>query len=139
VIEALRHLPRPAILCVSAVEDAYTWQQRLRQEGWRRQAAFTGETPEQECAQLLTAWNNEALDLMVATSAFGLRVDKGDMRSIIHACLHQSLERFYQEVGRAGRDGYSAVSLLCTTIGDSEAAKGMHRSARITTEKALAR
>jgi superfamily II DNA helicase RecQ len=139
VQEALHHLPRPLILYVSTVDDAEHWQRRLRQQGWRRLAAFTGETPEQERAHLIEAWNASTIDLMIATAAFGLGVDKSDVRSIVHACLPESLERFYQEVGRAGRDGYSSISLVCTTIHDFALAKGMHRSARITTEKALAR
>jgi ATP-dependent DNA helicase RecQ len=139
VQEALHHLPRPLILYVSTRDDAEHWLHRLRQEGWRRLAAFTGETPEQERASLIHAWNADSIDLMIATSAFGLGVDKSDVRSIVHACLPESLERFYQEVGRAGRDGYSSISLVCTTIHDFALAKGMHRSARITTEKALAR
>lgn len=139
VLEALRHLPRPLILYVSTVEDAQRWQRSLHRQGWRRLAAFTGETPEDERSHLLNAWNSNALDLMIATTAFGLGVDKSDVRSIVHACLPESLERFYQEVGRAGRDGYSAVSLVCTTIDDVSIAHSMHRSARITTEKALAR
>lgn len=139
VLEALRHLPRPLILYVSTLDDAEYWQRRLHQEGFRRLAAFTGETPERERSRLIEDWNSDKIDLMVATSAFGLGVDKSDVRSIVHACLPESLERFYQEVGRAGRDGYSSISLMCATVNDFETAKGMHRSARITTEKAIAR
>ncbi|MEO9028096.1 MAG: protein DpdF [Ktedonobacteraceae bacterium] len=139
ILEALWYLPRPLILYVSTLKDAAHWQCLLREKGFRRLASFTGETPGEERLHLITSWNKSEIDLMVATSAFGMGVDKGDVRSIIHACLPESLERFYQEVGRAGRDGYSSVSLMCTTIDDFEIAKTMLRGARITTEKAIAR
>ena len=139
VLEALRHLPRPAILYVSTRIDAEDWQNRLFREGFRRLASFTGDTPDEDRVRLIESWNKSEIDLMVATSAFGMGVDKSDVRSIIHTCLPESLERFYQEVGRAGRDGYSSVSLMCTTIDDFGIAEKMLSDARITTEKAIAR
>ncbi len=139
VLEALHYLPRPAILYVSTPESAERWKRRLQQHGFRRVAAFTGETKAQERQRLINAWDQNELDIMVATSAFGVGVDKSDVRTIVHACLPENVDRFYQEVGRSGRDGYSAISLVCTTVDDYGIAKNTNRTARITPEVAAPR
>lgn len=139
VLEALRYLPRPLILYVSTLDNASHWQKLLSGLDFRRVAMFTGSTNDNERLKLIQDWNNSKIDIMVATSAFGMGVDKSDVRTIVHACLPENIERFYQEVGRAGRDGYSSVSLLCATVYDYQVAESLIRGARITTEKAIKR
>ncbi|MFN7919074.1 MAG: helicase-related protein [Bryobacteraceae bacterium] len=123
--ECLWRLPRPTILYTTRVDDAQSWRDRFRSQGFRRIECFTGETPPVERRRLLTRWRQDEIDVMVATSAFGLGVDKADIRSVVHACLPEDLDRFYQEVGRTGRDGYSAISVLATTPRDEAVADGM--------------
>jgi len=125
VIECVRHLPRPSILYTTSVKDAKLWYDRLLSEGFCRVGCFTGDTPRAERRSLLDRWRTDAIDMMVATSAFGLGVDKPDVRSIVHACIPEDLDRFYQEVGRAGRDGYSAISVLLATKKDYYVASGL--------------
>ena len=102
VLELLRHAPRPFILYVTERRDAREWLEILRREGHVRLACFHGETPDSEREKIIADWVADRLDGIVATSAFGVGMDKGDVRTIVHATVPESLDRLYQEVGRGG-------------------------------------
>lgn len=125
VLNGVWQLPRPAILYTTEVEAAESLYSELRAIGFSRLGCFTGETPSSERRRLLADWRADKIDLMVATSAFGLGVDKADVRTVIHACLPENMHRYYQEVGRGGRDGNSSLAVLLPTKHDIEVATGM--------------
>ncbi len=102
--------PRPLILYVATPAQANHYYELLLKRGYRNCAVFTGETSDGQKSNLIDRWRNNEVDLMIATSAFGMGVDKADIRTIITAYIPESISRFYQEVGRAGRDGYSSIS-----------------------------
>lgn len=140
VAEALRYLPRPSVLYLTAPRDAERYRDELMaKDGYQRVATFTGETSAEKRLQLIQDWRDDRIDLMIATSAFGLGVDKPDVRTILHAAFPESIDRFYQEVGRGGRDGCSSISLVITTKHDRKYAVNNSLKSRITVEKAWPR
>lgn len=99
VLEAVRKGPRPLILYVTEPKEADEWCGFLRREGFSRLASFHGETRNDRRMQIIDKWNGNQLDIIVATSAFGVGMDKGDVRMILHATVPENLDRYYQEVG----------------------------------------
>jgi ATP-dependent DNA helicase RecQ len=139
VLDVLRHAPRPAILYVTKVEDAKEWHNRCRAQGWLRTGLLHGESSSAEREKAIVQWRENQLDLMVATSAFGLGMDKGDVRLVLHACVPETLDRFYQEVGRGGRDGRASLSIMVWTPSDLRLASRMSSATLISDELGLIR
>ena len=140
VLEAVRHLPRPLILYTSRVQDAKDWFDKLCRAGYARISHMTGETNATARDEILRQWRQREIDIMVATSAFGLGVDQSDVRAVVHACVPESIDRYYQEVGRGGRDGRASVSMVLYTEEDvAKDAKNLSRRVIIGNEKGIQR
>ena len=118
VVEALLHLPRPSIMYLTERAEVERWRVRLRAIGLQRFDCFHGETPPSERNRILDAWRADKLDLVVATSAFGMGVDKPNVRAVLHACFPENIDRYYQEVGRGGRDGAPSSAVALWTAKD---------------------
>jgi ATP-dependent DNA helicase RecQ len=92
-------------------------QARLATAGWRTAAYHAGfDGPSRERAQ--QRFRDGALDVIVATNAFGMGIDRADVRAVIHLAPPGSIEAYYQEVGRGGRDGEPAIGVLLTSPSD---------------------
>jgi ATP-dependent DNA helicase RecQ len=85
--------------------------ERLRLDSYRAEPYHAG-LPAARRSEVQDAFFAGRLDVVVATSAFGMGIDKPDVRAVVHAGVPGSLDEYYQEIGRAGRDGKPAHAVL---------------------------
>lgn len=107
----------PTIVYVSRTRKAYSLAQRLVQDGYQAKP-YHGKMDKQEKTENQDAFIRGEVRIMVATSAFGMGVDKKDVGMVIHYEISDSLENYIQEAGRAGRD--EAVSADCFVLFNDE-------------------
>ncbi len=97
---------------------------RLRAAGVRA-AAYHAGLPAAERSRVQEAFARDELDVVVATVAFGMGIDKSNVRFVVHYDLPRHIEGYYQETGRAGRDGLPAEALLLFGWGDVAVARAL--------------
>lgn len=103
LLSLLQHCEKPAIIYASRVKRVEEIHQKIEKAGFIS-TYFHGKLDKDIKKDYMDAFMNNEKDIIVATSAFGMGVDKDDVKSVIHYNISDSLENYVQEAGRAGRD-----------------------------------
>jgi ATP-dependent DNA helicase RecQ len=113
-----RHAGEATIVYCISRKDTENVAAMLRAEGVKADAYHAGLDTDRR-RKVQEAFSREKLDVVVATVAFGMGIDRSNVRCVLHAALPKSLEAYQQETGRAGRDGLEAECVLLYSGGDA--------------------
>lgn len=99
------------LLYAATRKDTETYAAGLVADGLRAEAYHAGRTA-RDRERIHEEFLTDRLDVVVATTAFGMGIDKPNVRFVVHADIPESLDAYYQEIGRSGRDGGPAAAIL---------------------------
>ncbi|WP_097006575.1 DEAD/DEAH box helicase [Lacrimispora amygdalina] len=139
VVDMVKKLPHPLIIYVARPVEAEHYKELLSKSGINNVKTFTGLTGASQRRQLIQEWVDDEFEVMIATSAFGIGVDKPDVRTVIHTYIPQNANTFYQELGRGGRDGLPCLSVMCLHPEDATIGRDRITKKVLTAEKILGR
>jgi ATP-dependent DNA helicase RecQ len=109
--------PGPSIIYVRNRKSCHDVSQQLSSLGFRA-TFYHGGLKEKDKNANMQAWLNETAQVIVATNAFGMGIDKPNVKTVIHIQLPENLENYYQEAGRGGRNGVKAFAVLLVNTSD---------------------
>jgi ATP-dependent DNA helicase RecQ len=113
-----RHRGESGIVYCIRRKDVDALAEQLRRRGWNARAYHAGLAPDERRAAQ-EAFAKEQCDVVVATVAFGMGIDRSNVRFVLHTAMPKSIEHYQQETGRAGRDGLEAECVLLYSAADA--------------------
>ena len=119
LLRVINNVPGSGIVYMRTREGAEQLAEQLRKDGINANFYHAG-LPSMERALRQDEWREGKTRVIVATNAFGMGIDKADVRFVIHFAMCDSLEAYYQEAGRAGRDGRRSYAVLLASERDGD-------------------
>ncbi|WP_404320921.1 RecQ family ATP-dependent DNA helicase [Arthrobacter luteolus] len=104
ILDQVARLDSPGLLYVATRRETEEYAEALQQSGLRADAYHAGRSHEDRHL-IHEQFLADELDIVVATTAFGMGIDKPNVRFVVHADVPDSVDSYYQEIGRGGRDG----------------------------------
>lgn len=123
MVQILKKNPEPSIIYVRNRKSCIEISKQLIQSGVSA-TYYHGGLSSVEKNKNMTLWTSEKAQVIVATNAFGMGIDKGNVKTVIHIQLPDSMESYYQEAGRCGRNGQKAFAVLLSSPSDYMQAEG---------------
>jgi len=115
--QILKKNPDPSIVYVRNRKSCLDVSKQLQTIGFTA-TFYHGGLSAKEKDKNMQLWMREEVQVIVATNAFGMGIDKANVKTVIHIQLPENLENYYQEAGRAGRNGEKAFAVLLTSPSD---------------------
>ena len=115
--QILQKNPQPSIIYVTNRKSCLETVHQLESRGFTA-TYYHGGLSSKDKEKQMKLWMDEKVQVIVATNAFGMGIDKANVKTIIHLHLPQNLENYYQEAGRAGRNGEKAFAVLLNNPSD---------------------
>ncbi|MDD4874955.1 MAG: ATP-dependent DNA helicase [Candidatus Pacebacteria bacterium] len=113
-----RYKKQSAIVYCFSRKDTEMIAENLRENGFKARAYHAGLNAKQR-NETQDLFIKDEINIIVATIAFGMGIDKPDIRLVVHYTYPKTLENYYQEIGRAGRDGLPSECIMFYTYGDT--------------------
>jgi ATP-dependent DNA helicase RecQ len=134
LLDHVIHAEKPGIIYAATRKRTEELAERLKQQGIKASFYHAGMKGEDR-KQVEVEFQQDEIEVLVATTAFGMGMDKPNVRFVFHADISDSIDSYYQEIGRAGRDGEPAKAILFYNSEDLNLRRFFASGGQIKTEQ----